>query len=207
MVFRRVFLSLLLVPLLWSQLVYSSEQTDITLGVLPTLKETSLSSPQDILLSDQFEQNTYGESQSFSDYAYWHKLAFPKTTKQQKNENLVLALNYYVIENLDFYLFHGNQLQKHWTRGALQDWQGDTEHYNGIWIPITLSSEQNTTLLIRKQGNSPLLTPFKLHSSQEATTQKENKLLFWVFIISSLLILLAHNIFVFILLRQPGFVG
>ncbi|WP_339722054.1 EAL domain-containing protein [Marinomonas primoryensis] len=206
MMFRCVFLFLLITSLPWSQNAFSVKPTKVTLGELPTLKETLLSSPQDILLSDQFEENIYGESQSFSDYAYWHKLVFPEVSKQQKNENFVLGLNYYVIENLDFYLFHGNQLQKHWTRGALQDWQGDTKHYNGIWIPITLSSEKSTTLLIRKQGNSPLLTPFKLFSTQEATTQKENKLLFWVFIISSLLILLAHNIFVFILLRQPGFV-
>ena len=39
-----------------------------------------------------------------------------------------------------------------------------------------------------------------------AESKKEEKLIFWAFIISSLSILLAHNVFVFILLRQPGFI-
>jgi len=206
MMFRSIFLFLLLVSPLCSQITYSSEKIEATLGALPTFKESANRSPQEVLLNEQFKQTLYDESQSFSKNAYWHKLVFPKTSQPQTNASLELGLNYYVIEHLDFYLFHGKQLQGHWTRGALQDWQRDTEHYDGIWIPITLSRDQTTTLLIRKQGNSPLLTPFKLFSEKDASKQKESTLLFWVFIISSLLILLTHNIVVFILLRQPGFV-
>lgn len=65
MMFRCVFLFLLITSLPWSQNAFSVKSTKVTLGELPTLKETLLSSPQDILLSDQFEENIYGESQSF----------------------------------------------------------------------------------------------------------------------------------------------
>ncbi|ETI62089.1 EAL domain-containing protein [Marinomonas profundimaris] len=205
MMFRRVFF-VLLTLLVYSQSAFSLVVAETTLGELPTFKETASTSPHDILLNAEFKQSLYRESQDFATPAYWHKLVFPKAISPSSAPSLVLGMNYYVIEHLDFYLFHGDQLHAHWTRGALQDWQGDTDHYDGIWIPITLSNDASTTLLIRKQGNSPLLTPFKLLSNQEAANQKENKLLFWVFVISSLLILLTHNFFVFILLRQPGFV-
>ncbi|WP_249422090.1 EAL domain-containing protein [Marinomonas lutimaris] len=173
---------------------------------IPTFKETHAISAQDALLTGKFKQTTYDESQGFSKDAYWHKLSFPKVTTPNAKKSIYLGLNYYVIEYLDFYLFHGSQLQAQWKRGALENWQGGTPHYEGIWIPILLSDHDDTTLLIRKQGNSPLLTPFKLFDNKSAETKKEQKLIFWTFIISSLAILLAHNVFVFILLRQPGFI-
>ncbi|WP_245813111.1 EAL domain-containing protein [Marinomonas polaris] len=174
--------------------------------LIPTFKETQPISAKDVLSNGEFQQSIYEESQGFSESAYWHKLSFPKTTTPNMGQTIHLALNYYVIEHLDFYLFHGDQLQSQWKRGALESWKGDTKRYNGIWIPISLSNEQDTTLLVRKQGNSPLLTPFMLFDDTNAEAKKEEKLIFWTFIISSLVILLAHNVFVFILLRQPGFV-
>ncbi|MGO2511446.1 EAL domain-containing protein [Marinomonas polaris] len=174
--------------------------------LIPTFKETQPISAKDVLSNGEFQQSIYEESQGFSESAYWHKLSFPKTTTPNMGQTIQLALNYYVIEHLDFYLFHGDQLQSQWKRGALESWKGDTKRYNGIWIPISLSNEQDTTLLVRKQGNSPLLTPFMLFDDKSAEVKKEEKLIFWTFIISSLVILLAHNVFVFILLRQPGFI-
>jgi len=62
-----------------------------------------------------------------------------------------------VIENLDLLLFHGNQATEHWTRGALQDWQGDTKHLiMDLDSHHLCPSEEKTTLLSVKQGNSPL---------------------------------------------------
>jgi predicted signal transduction protein with EAL and GGDEF domain len=172
---------------------------------IPSFKETQPISAEEAL-SAQFQQSLYEESQGFSESAYWHKLSFPKNMMPNMEQTIHLGLGYYVIEHLDFYLFHGDQLQAHWKRGALENWQGDTKHYKGIWIPISLSNYQDTTLLIRKQGDSPLLTPFMLSDNTIAEAKKEEKLISWTFIISSLSILLAHNVFVFILLRQPGFI-
>ncbi|WP_369921705.1 EAL domain-containing protein [Marinomonas polaris] len=192
---------------LWAENTIISNGSDPRINVLiPTFKETQPISAKDVLSNGEFQQSIYEESQGFSESAYWHKLSFPKTTTPNMGQTIHLALNYYVIEHLDFYLFHGDQLQSQWKRGALESWKGDTKRYNGIWIPISLSNEQDTTLLVRKQGNSPLLTPFMLFDDTNAEAKKEEKLIFWTFIISSLVILLAHNVFVFILLRQPGFV-
>lgn len=207
MVSRLILLCILLAPPLWAQNVaFPLEKMESRIDTpIPTFKETHTISAQEALLTSEFKEATYNESQGFSKHAYWHKLSFPKITPGTK-KTLFLGLNYFVIEHLDFYLFHDEQLQSQWKRGALENWQGDTQHYEGIWIPITLSDLHDTTLLIRKQGNSPLLTPFMLFDEKSAETRKEQKLIFWTFIISSLAILLAHNVFVFILLRQPGFI-
>ena len=192
---------------LWAENTIISNGSDPRINVLiPTFKETQPISAKDVLSNGEFQQSIYEESQGFSEDAYWHKLSFPKLASSNTVKTIHLSLNYYLIEHLDFYLFHGNQLQSHWKRGALDNWKNNTKHYEGIWIPISLSDEQDTTLLIRKQGNSPLLTPFILFNDTSAENKKEEQLIFWTFIISSLSVLLAHNVFVFILLRQPGFV-
>lgn len=173
---------------------------------MPTFKEKEPMSAQEVLSTATFENSIYEESQGFSSSPYWHKLTFPKQSTANTEKMIHLNSNYYVIEHLDFYLFHGNQPKGHWKAGALDFLHEDTAHYKGIWIPVSLSQEQDTTLLIRKQGNSPLLTPFKLFNNASVEAQKESQLIFWTFIISSLSILLAHNVFVFILLRHPGFI-
>lgn len=206
MISRRILLPLLLATQLWTPLTAYSNQEVWIGNNIPTLQEKFPLSAQEVLSSNEFQKSSYNQSQTFSKQAYWHKFTFPKANSTNSQHTLHLNLNYYVIEHLDFFLFHGEILKQQWKRGALDEWQGDNQIYNGIWIPITLSSEEETTLLVRKQGNSPLLTPFKLFDEQGSIEQKERNLLFWTFIISSLGILLAHNIFVFILLRQPGFI-
>ncbi|MCW8354990.1 EAL domain-containing protein [Marinomonas pontica] len=207
MVSRRIFYFFLLTMQLCVHSVIASTTDNARLiGALPTLQDTTNLSVEEALRSTKFKTSTYAESQDFAKSAYWHKLSFPKLAPNALEKTLYLNLNYYVIEHLDFYLFYGDTLQEQWKKGALDNWQGDIEHYDGIWVPITLSTQEDTTLLIRKQGNSPLLTPFMIFDEQDSIKQKEQKLLFWTFIISSLSILLAHNIFVFILLRQPGFI-
>jgi EAL domain-containing protein (putative c-di-GMP-specific phosphodiesterase class I)/GGDEF domain-containing protein len=184
---------------------FANEYTHITSTTFPTFKEAAPISPQDLLLTGTFNNALYDESQGFSDTAYWHKLTFPINTTKPTGATLHLGLSYYIINNLDFYLFHGDELQKHWVRGALQTWNNKDENYKGIWIPLTLSNQQETTLLIRKQGHSPLLTPIVLFNDQEIIAEKEQKMLFWTVIICSLFVLLTHNIFVFILFRQSGY--
>lgn len=207
MTYKCFLLFLTLVSLSWAEDAFSLNEIALKIDMpIPTAKETSPISAQNMLLTGHFRQNTYAESQGFSSKAYWHKLTFPKTDSEQASSPLYLGLNYYVIEHLDFYLFHGDQLKSHWTKGALDNWQRDNQDYKGIWIPFTLSSQQTTTLLVRKQGNSPLLTPFTLSDQKAVDRRKDRQLIFWSFIISSLSILLAHNVFVFILLRQPGFI-
>ncbi|WP_421852620.1 EAL domain-containing protein [Marinomonas sp.] len=207
MVVKCLILFLLIATPLWAENTIIPDESDSRINApLPTFKETQPISAEDVLSTGQFQQGLYEESQGFSQSAYWHKLSFPKIATPNTEKTIYLGLNYYVIEHLDFYLFHGNQLQAQWKRGALENWQGDTKHYDGIWMPISLSDQQDTTLLIRKQGDSPLLTPFMLFDDATAEAKKEEKLIFWTFIISSLSILFAHNIFVFILLRQLGFI-
>ncbi|MGO2356372.1 MAG: EAL domain-containing protein [Marinomonas foliarum] len=206
MISRRFLLSILLATHLWIPLSAYSDEGDRIDKNIPTLKETTPLSAQEALASTHFKKSNFEQSQAFSKEAYWHKLPFPKADTTNSQPTIYLNLNYYVIEHLDFFLFHGETLQQQWKRGALDEWKSDNQPYHGIWIPISLSSEEATTLLVRKQGNSPLLTPFKLFDREKAIQVKEQKLLFWTFIISSLGILLAHNVFVFILLRQPGFI-
>ena len=192
---------------LWAENTIISYENGARINTpIPSFREKQSISAEEALSTGLFQQSIYEESQGFSEDAYWHKMTFPKQTSSNTEKTIYLSLNYYLIEHLDFYLFHGNQLKTHWKRGALDNWKNNTKHYEGIWIPISLSDEQNTTLLIRKQGNSPLLTPFILFNDTSAENKKEEQLIFWTFIISSLSILLAHNVFVFILLRQPGFV-
>lgn len=206
MIVRNVVFFFLLISHFWTQNVLANEYTQISDSTFPTFKETLSVSPHNLLLTGQFEESLYEESQAFTNSTYWHKLTFPKDTMASVDTKLHLGISYYIIDNLDFYLFHGDKLSSHWTRGASQNWNGNSENYKGIWIPITLSDQEETTLLIRKQGQSPLLTPIRLFNEEETITQKEQQLLFWTVIICSLFVLLAHNVFVFVLLRQPGYV-
>ncbi|MEP0073637.1 MAG: EAL domain-containing protein [Marinomonas sp.] len=205
MIIKNVMYLILLILQLWSLTVLASEQTQQSHNTLLTFKEAQPVSAKD-LLSIQFDKELYAESQRFSDVAYWHKLTFPKISKESPEQRVHLGLSYYIISNLDFYLFHGNELQDHWMRGSQQTWNNNTEGYKGIWIPIELSQQEETTVLIRKQGDSPLLTPIEVFTDKEVTSQKEQKMLFWTIIICSLSVLLAHNIFVFILFRQSGYI-
>lgn len=190
---------------LWSLTVLASDYVQQSNNTFLTFKETQPVSAKD-LLSIPFDEELYTESQSFSDTAYWHKLIFPKISKESPEQQIHLGLSYYIISKLDFYLFHGDELQDHWIRGSQQTWNHNTEGYKGIWIPIELSQQEETTVLIRKQGHSPLLTPIEIFTDEEVTSQKEQKMLFWTIIICSLSVLLAHNIFVFILFRQSGYI-
>ncbi|QUX95780.1 diguanylate cyclase [Marinomonas sp. CT5] len=205
MVFKWLCFFFLLTTPLWANNAFISENKINTYShfPIPTFKETHSISAQEALHSDKFQKEMYDESQGFSQNAYWHKLQFSKNLTPNSERILYLGLNYYVIEHLDFYLFHGDQLQNSWTRGALDNWN-ETSNYKGIWIPLPLSNQQETTLLVRKQGNSPLLTPFELFDKNIAEQEQLQNQLLWTFIISSLSILLAHNIIIFILLRQPG---
>ncbi len=206
MIFRGFLFFFFLTSQLWAKPLLMPEDQLTLPAELYTLREIGPVSAQYLLQEKQFEKGLYNESQGFSDNAYWHKLEFPITPVGIDSNAIYLGMNFYVIDHLDFYLFHGNQLQNHWKRGALQNWNNNAAHYKGIWIPISLSSQHTTTLLIRKQGNSPLLTPIHLFNEEDAITQQEQRMLFWAFIISGLFILLVHNVFVFVLLRQPGFV-
>ncbi|MBJ7538996.1 EAL domain-containing protein [Marinomonas transparens] len=200
----------LLTLLLSSQYVLSSDQSqNNTHTSLPTYQETRQTSALNVLQTAQFQPNLYQESQDFSKHAYWHKLEFPAITQtppKQADKTIHLELNYHVIDYLDFYVFQNNKLINHWQRGMRQDWNMKAKAYYGIWIPIPLSNNHKTTLLIRKQGTSPLLTPIKSFNPEEAASEKEARRLFWTITISCLAILFAHNFFVFILLKQPGFI-
>lgn len=204
--FKNVTYHLLLLLQLCSALAYANEYTQKDDLSFPTLKETQPITIEALLSSKQFDEQLYTESQNFSDTAYWHKLTFPKASEAFPDQLLHLGMSYYIIHQLDFYVFHGTELQDHWIRGSQQTWNNKTESYKGIWVPIPLSQQEDTTVLIRKQGESPLLTPIQILDNDEAIAKKEQKLLFWTIIICSLSVLLAHNIFVFILFRQPGYI-
>ncbi|BFM48105.1 EAL domain-containing protein [Marinomonas sp. THO17] len=170
----------------------------------PTFIETSPITAQEAL-TQSYTSDLYQMSQGFSDSAYWHRIRFPKAYPFD-TQVVYLELDYYVIEQLTFYVFHDGQLVDQWQRGALQNWNKSTNIYDGILVPITLSPFNETTVLIRKAGSSPLLTPLRILDESEAEQNRQQKLIFWTAIISALLILLAHNALVFNMLRQPGFV-
>ncbi|MCV2402818.1 EAL domain-containing protein [Marinomonas sp. C2222] len=199
---RLIFITICIAVTLLSTSVLSRT---IPLENLPTLISNKDTTANEVLASSDFQTDLYEESQDFSNEIFWHKISLPKPEILEGKRSWQLNLSYYVIEELDFYLYHGDQLHQHWSRGALQNWTKESGTYSGIWIPITLSLNENTTLLVRKAGNSPLLTPFKIFDAQEAEKQKKQKVFFWAFIISSLLMLFTHNLFVYVLLKQPGF--
>lgn len=193
----------LLIVLLASQASWSYDiQTDT--NAFPTFAEKTPLTPKEALYQE-YNTDLYESSQDFSDHAYWHKITFPRAYPFSK-QTFYLELDYYVIEELDFYVFHDTQLVEHLSRGALQDWNKLSAVYDGILIPITLSPFNETHLLIRKAGESPLLTPMHLLNSTEAEFSRQHKLIFWTAIISCLVILLAHNALLFTMLRQAGFI-
>ncbi|AEF54944.1 EAL domain-containing protein [Marinomonas posidonica] len=193
----------LFTALLVSQVSWSYD-IQIEANAFPTFAEKTPLTPKEALYQE-YNTDLYEGSQDFSDHAYWHKITFPKTYPFSQ-QTFYLELDYYVIEELDFYVFHDTQLVEHLRRGALQDWNKLGAVYDGILIPIILSPFNETHLLIRKAGDSPLLTPVRLLNNSEAEFSRLQKLIFWTAIISCLVILLAHNALVFILLRQAGFI-
>ncbi|GAB3483614.1 EAL domain-containing protein [Marinomonas epiphytica] len=190
---------------LYSQAAISSWPINTPLLEIPTYLDTKQLPPEQALQED-FKTDLYTSSQGSSAYAYWHKLSFdPK----DYGDNHVIHLNlaYNVIEYLDFYTFQGKELKQHWQRGALQSWtkEGGHGNGNGIWIPIELSTEHTTTLLIRKQGEHQLLTPISLYDTHSANQAIHSEVFFWIIVITGMAVLLIHNLFVFGLLRNPGF--
>jgi len=124
-----------------------------------------------------------------------------------------LWINYYVIETLNFYLFHGNQLQKHWTRGALQDWPG---RYRPLIMefgfPSPCPARKVQTLLIVNKANAPFSMGRpaiqKLFITQEVRTQKKQTafLGFYHQVSCSYYWHTKSFVFLNIAIDQPGFV-
>ncbi len=168
---------------------------------LPTFQEDSSITPEQAFGAN-YTPSLYTSSQNFSDKAFWHELTFASSSA---NNEIQLNFNYYLNESLDFYLFDGNQLRQHWSYGYAQTPPVSSKLSDGIWIPIKLSQEQTTTLLIRKQGTHPLISPITLFSPEKAAKEKTIKIIFWAIVFSTLLALLTHNLFVFFLLRYSGF--
>lgn len=171
------------------------------LDKIPTFEEKSPITPQQAILQN-YTPALYEPSQGFSDSTYWHKITL---TSAIDSDKVLLNFNYNLLEKLDFYLFEGLQLRRHWQRGSQQDWQQTDSIHSGIWIPIILSKEHTTSILIRKQGHHPLITPIKLYSEAQADTEQHTKIIAWALVLSAMLALLTHNLFVFFLLRYPGF--
>lgn len=180
---------------------HSSLPLERQLSDLPTFQEKSPITPQQAILQN-YTPALYEPSQGFSDSSYWHKLTF---TSASYGDKVFLNFNYNLLEKLDIYLFEGLQLRRYWQRGSQQDWQQTDTIHSGIWIPISLSKEHTTSLLIRKQGHHPLITPIKLYSETQADTEQHTKIIAWALVLSAMLALLVHNLFVFFLLRYPGF--
>ncbi|MGR0279660.1 EAL domain-containing protein [Marinomonas dokdonensis] len=193
------FISFLIANLSWAS--HETLPFGQLLHDLPTFQEDSPITPEQAFGAN-YTASLYSVSQSFSDKAFWHKLTFASSSNA---DEIQLNFNYYLTEKLDFYLFDGSNLRQHWAYGYAQKPSATDKLSDGIWIPIELSKEHSTTLLIRKQGTHPLITPITLFSPEKAANEKSIKIIFWAIVLSTLLALLTHNLFVFFLLRYSGF--
>ncbi|WLD58688.1 EAL domain-containing protein [Salinispirillum sp. LH 10-3-1] len=148
-----------------------------------------------------FSPETFAESNQISRETYWHRFSFPAT---EKDESLVLSLSNYMIDELDFYLIQDGRLTKHWQRGDTQDWDPEVR-YSGIWFEIERAAGQPTELLVRKRSDGPLLFPFRLLEPGEYRAVTERRFRLWGAAAGALVILLLHNIVVFLLARYPAY--
>ena len=201
----RFLLSLLCVLLSFSVNGFDIPDTDGSFNhqPLPTWVETALKTPEEALLQD-YKTQAYPSSISFSNRAFWHKLSFPEI-KSDSSKVLYLKISNYMIDNLNFYLFYDTELIQEWIRGDAQNWN-TPNLYDGIWIPIRLSTEKPTHLLIRRQSDGPILFPISFYDESNVEQGKKQQLAFWVIAFTSLTILLIYNIVIYSLTRVSAFI-
>ena len=174
----------------------------IPLSPLPTYFQTGDETFSSIVDTATFNTADYKKSQRFSDQTIWHKIHFP-TPNEITSINL--QMSNHLIDQLDFYLIQNGNLVQHWRRGAIQHWQTEATHYNGIWLNIKLQPDQNNTLYIRKHSQGPLLTPIHFFQDSQAITEKLTTTIFWTIALTSVVVLLAYNFIIFLQFRYAAF--
>lgn len=168
---------------------------------LPTWVETTSILPSAAL--QQVYSTEHYPNSSFSDAIYWHKLVFPANGSRRAT-TYYLKVNNFMIDELNFYLFHGTDLVEAWARGDRQIWNEHTT-YQGIWIPITLASDKETNLLIRRSSSGPILFPIALFDQSTVDLAKKQQHTFWVMSLTALILLLGYNILIYLMIRERSF--
>ncbi|WP_082866111.1 EAL domain-containing protein [Marinomonas gallaica] len=168
---------------------------------LPTWIENEPISPTEAL--KQVYLTEHYPTSGFSDNAYWNKLTFPASGHSNATTYYLKASNF-MIDELNFYLFHGTSLVKQWARGDRQTWN-DNETYEGIWIPITLDASKKTSLLIRRSSSGPILLPIALYDQSVIYQAKKQQNTLWVMSLTALVLLLGYNILIYLLTRERSF--
>ncbi|WP_191602199.1 EAL domain-containing protein [Marinomonas algicola] len=171
---------------------------------LPTWVETKTPLSSDQALQQTFTPQAYPSAISFSDKTFWHKLSFPINVDEDPHV-LYLKISNYMIDNLNFYLFHGEERVQEWVYGDTQEWNTD-KLYDGIWIPIQFDQNRPTHLLIRRQSNGPILFPISFYNESNIEAGKKQQHTFWVIAFTSLTILLLYNIVIYLLTRVSAFI-
>ena len=168
---------------------------------LPTWIENEPISPKEAL--EQVYLTEHYPTSGFSDNVYWHKLTFPAVGHGNATRYYLKASNF-MIDELNFYLFHGTSLVKEWARGDRQTWN-DNDTYEGIWIPITLDANEKTRLLIRRSSSGPILLPIALYDQSMIDQAKKQQNTLWVMSMTALVLLLGYNILIYLMTRERSF--
>ncbi len=170
---------------------------------LPTWIESIPISPE-VALTQEFSSEEFPTYTSFSKDTFWHKLSFPPANDETSN-TFYLKVSNFMIDELNFYLFHDRRLVQEWIRGDTQVWNLSGP-YEGIWIPISLHSTEPTHLLIRRHSTGPILMPIALYNEENIEQAKNQQKTLWVIALTSLTILLFYNIVIYSLTRVSAFI-
>ncbi|MFT2112450.1 EAL domain-containing protein [Marinomonas sp. 2405UD68-3] len=170
---------------------------------LPTWIESTPLPPEEVLLQP-FNPDSFPTYTSFSNKTFWHKLSFPPF-HDEINQTFYLKVSNFMIDELNFYLFHDKTFIQEWIRGDTQAWNLSGP-YEGIWIPISLHKTEETHLLIRRHSTGPVLLPIALYNEWNIEQAKDQQKTFWVIALTSLTILLFYNIVIYSLTRVSAFI-
>jgi EAL domain-containing protein (putative c-di-GMP-specific phosphodiesterase class I) len=144
------------------QLLVSDETKDLAVnGAIPTALGHALERPTD------FTTNLYSESILPSPNVYWHKFTIKAdfdSALPKKRFYILLKTN--VLRHLDVFIYADDHLVNHAPLGLLDD---KTTNVSGTHYPLvdfTIHNQQELTVYIRKQTDSPAIMPFTILSEE-----------------------------------------
>lgn len=186
--------------------VFAIDRSDIDgsyfRDALPTWVDSAGNVSPRIVLQQDFTTELF-PSGGFSQNVFWHKLTFPAATVDG-DKTYYLKVSNFLIDELNFYLFHGDQMVAQWARGDRQQWDEDMP-YEGIWIPIALAPNDETTLLVRRFSDGPILFPIAFYDDSSVAQAKKQQHTLWIVSLTALILLLGYNVLIYLMTRERSF--
>ncbi len=160
-----------------------------------TPSRSNLNTQPSYWLNQSYSSELYNKAIQPGPNTSWHKIALTGDFNGPDQE-YVLVVNMHILQNLNLYLFDGEQLI-HSKQLGLNSTQLPDRPYHSPHFRFNIQAGQQLHLLISMQSDGPGLMPITLYSPDSYKDEIRLQDIFWAAIIAVLLAMVLYNVFVY----------